>query len=443
MNAGPQPERFMRRLVVLAALLAGSSAAFAADATCRLDHAVVSYAGIGDEYAKAIARTVQAARTVALDQFDLDMPESILVHVECEANAAVRLYNDGQDRLFLTIRSERDLRKPGTTGIFHLYGLCHEVAHLAMYRSIRDHGWMTTAAAEGWAHFLGSRIVDGVHALEGKDLWPDAYDYLADGTRRLDGELAGKDRSPVTRGAGLWKELVRVVGDKGVAKTFEAWGRSAVDPTDPGPVLRKTLLATHADKRLADWWEKAEPVFVLKRPASGFTARTAEPKDLTGKPLELALDDGVPAGKRSLAGGGHAVRLKPNGPGWYLTGVKIYGTRYGQATAPDEKFHVWLCDGDFRTITEFEFPYSSFPRGTGGWVTLSVKPTNVPQEFILCVGFNPTATKGVFVHHDKGTSGGSLVGLPGEAGREFAEGDWLIRPIVDQLKTSDALKPLR
>jgi RNA polymerase sigma-70 factor (ECF subfamily) len=61
-----------------------------------------------------------------------------------------------------------------------------------------------------------------------------------------------------------------------------------------------------------------------------------------------------------------------------------------------------------------------------------VDPTWVPARFIVCVGFNPTATKGVYVHHDGATDGGSFVGLPGREGKPFDKGDWLIRAVLRQ-----------
>jgi len=140
-----------------------------------------------------------------------------------------------------------------------------------------------------------------------------------------------------------------------------------------------------------------------------------------------------------MAGSGHAVRFRAAGPGWYLTGVKIYGARYGRPRLPRENFHVWLCDKDFKTIADFPFPYAKFQRGRPRWVTLPVRPTKAPLEFILCVGFNPIATKGVFVYHDRKGGGESLAGVPGRSGRAFARGDWLFRATVDQLKTADAL----
>ena len=38
----------------------------------------------------------------------------------------------------------------------------------------------------------------------------------------------------------------------------------------------------------------------------------------------------------------------------------------------------------------------------------------VPRHFILWVSFDPTATKGVYVHYDKDLNGDSRVGLPGQ-----------------------------
>lgn len=430
----------MSRVAFVLSCLAALPACLAAEGTIRKDGVSVSYAGIDRTYAEAIARTVGAARALAAEQFGFDMPKTITVSVRAETDGVVRLYTDGADRFFLTVRSQRDLRKPAASGIFHLYGLCHEVGHLAMYRLIRDHSWLTTAAAEGWAHYMGSRLVDAVHKREGKDLWPDAYDYLADGTKRLNRQISGRSRGDAPRGAKLWQQLGAIIGDKGFVKLFKAWSQAKVDPTDPAAALGKALSAVSSDKRLAGWWARAGRALILKRPRSGFAARTAKPDDLTGKGVQLAGDDGTAAGKRSIAGSGHAVRLASAGPGWYLTGVKVFGACYGRVATTDS-FRLWLCDKEFRPIASFVFPYGVFPYGRQGrWAHLAVKPTQVPAQFIVCVSFNPTASKGVFVYHDAQAGGNSLTGLPGRAGQKFTGGDWLVRAEIDQLKTADALK---
>lgn len=398
--------------------------------TLRRGNVVIQYQGIGSEYAEAIARVVNVSRELAAEQFGFDMPEIIHVTANVQAGQGARLFNDGQDRFNLTVGSKAMLRQPSQTGIFHLYGFCHEVGHLAMYRPIRDHSWLSGDAAEGWADYLGSRLVDGVFAREGKDLWPDRYDYLADGTARLKRQLAVPRRDGSPHPAGLWAELAEIVGDKGVAPIFRAWDQAAIDPADPAPALKKALLATNPDPRLAAWWAKAETPFTSKRPKSDFDASTTERGALKSKLIELAHDDGIKARQKSSAGTGHAVRFQAPGDDCYLTAVRLHGARYGSPAPPREDFHVWLCDAGFRTIADFPFPYSTFEYGVSKWVTMNVRPTKVPRQFVIVVGFNPTATKGVFVSHDAEASGNSFYGLGGRRHGFFSEGDWLIRATV-------------
>jgi len=366
------------------------------------------------------------------------MPETIQIDLACDPNQAVRLFNDGKDHIFLTIRSEKDLHKPSESRVFQIYGICHEIGHLAMYRVIRNHSWLTTAGAEGWAHYIGSRLVDRVYEIEKEGLWPDPYDYRADGMARLKKQLADPHPSANGQGAQLWMQLAEIVTDKGLAGVLKKWGAAQIDPYDPAPALRAAL-QVERDPRLAQWWSKAESVLVFKRPKSTIVARTADRKELSVKPVELAHDDGTQAGKRSIAGTGHAVRFSVKGDAWYLTSVRIYGSRYGLPTPPQEDFRIWLCDKDFKTIAEFDQPYSKFPTGTAQWVDLPVTPTNVPSEFIICVAFNPTAQKGIYAGYDAQATGNSFTGMPGQEPRDFAQGDWLIRAQVDQLNSADSL----
>jgi len=93
-------------------------------------------------------------------------------------------------------------------------------------------------------------------------------------------------------------------------------------------------------------------------------------------------------------------------------------------------------------IADFPQAYGKFERGNPRWVSLAVEPTNVPSEFVICVAFNPIATKGVYVGHDKSAGGNSFTGLAGQKSKSFSEGDWMIRVRLDQLKTTNALKPV-
>ena len=401
----------------------------------KLDHVVVSYSGIGKEYAQAIARTVETARNTAVEQFGFDMPNTITVKVTVDAGAQVRLFNDGADNIDLTIRSEENLLKPSKSGVFQLYGMCHEVGHLAMYRLIRDHSWLTPDAAEGWAHYMGSRLVDTVYAKEGADLWPDRYDYREDGTKRLDKQLSVDKPASMAKAAGAWKQLVGIVGEKKIAAIFHSWGEAKFDPANPSEILGKILLDNTSDQT-GPWWSDAQEILILKRAKSKVAADTVEENKLAGKPQELVHDNGKESGKKSIAGGGHAVRFQSPSDSGYVTEVRIYGSRYGMPAPPKENFHVWICDKDFKVITDNQFPYSKFPYGNvPRWIALKIKPTRVPKEFIICAGFNPTASKGVFVHYDGQESKNSIVGLPGEGIENFEKGNWMIRVSVRDCAT--------
>ncbi|MAD79701.1 MAG: SHD1 domain-containing protein [Pirellulaceae bacterium] len=168
--------------------------------------------------------------------------------------------------------------------------------------------------------------------------------------------------------------------------------------------------------------------------SEGDGPRTALVSQLSGKPQELTRDDGTPAGKKSFPRG-IASSFEAPAKGYYITSVRIHGGRYGQSQPPKEDFHISLCDKDFKLIADFEIPYSKFARGNPKWVALRIKPTEVPPEFVVCLNFNPTSTKGVFVSHDQ--EGKSLVGLPGKRAGSFTGGDWMIRVSVDQRKAEN------
>jgi len=434
----------MSRRLLSAMLLLSAGPCLAGDMqTLRMDHVAVEFAGAPQAYVRAIAETAGLARTAGIEKFRFDLPETIRIRIVQSPGERARLYTDGRDHIFLTIGSEKDLRKPVDSGIYNIYGICHEIGHLAMYRSVPRHEWLTPAGAEGWAHYIGSRLVDEVFARKGEALWPDTYRYLDDGMKRFRMQQQSRTASPTVRGGALWEELFTNLGDGAVNAVLQAWGKARVDPTDPASVLRKAIPEDKASPAMADWWKRAESLLIQKTPQSNFAARTADRRDLSGQPAELKHDDGAAAGRLSSAGSGHAVRFTQAGSGWYLTEVRVHGARYGTPAPPREDFSVWLCDKDFKVVAEFPQPYSRFRRGPEDWVSLPVRPTEVPQEFIVCVGFNPTATKGVYVSYDGKASGGSLAGLPGRDPRPFPRGDWLIRVGLDRLAADDALHGIK
>jgi hypothetical protein len=426
----------MRWHVVLFAVLVTSSAVPAA--IFKTEHVIVSYDGVTEAQAASLGRVAEAARKAAGERYGFDVPATITVNVNCKPDNKVALFTDGHDTYTLRVRTQADLAPPAQSGVFNLYGMCHELEHVVMYRVIREHNWMTGDALEGWAHYIGSRIVDDVYAAEGEKVWWTPYDYRAEGIKRLDEQLKSPDADSTTRAAGLWKELHAIVGEKGMAKLFAGLGKTKVDATDPAAAVRRVVLGMSSDPKLAAWWEKASPQLLKVTPRSKLATTTTAPAGkLVGPTKELVGDDGKSAGKSSMAGGGHAVVFDvPEGDGWHLTSVKIFGGRYGDAQPPAEDFHVYLCDADGKQIADLPFPYKLFLRGDAKWTTLKLKePLAIPtgaDKVMLLAAFNPTARKGVYVHYDSAPDGDSRTGLPGNVNEAFGKGDWMIRGVLQQ-----------
>jgi hypothetical protein len=180
-----------------------------------------------------------------------------------------------------------------------------------------------------------------------------------------------------------------------------------------------------------DRLSKEDQDFIARHPAETPPGSMSKPSP--GEARELAHDNGKMASHRSIAGGGHAVKFHVDGDSYQVTSVSLYGSRYGMPQPPREDFHVWICDSEFKPIATFKFRYSSFLRGNPVWKSFKIKPTRVPQDFIVCFAFNPQQTKGVFVGHDGQKNDTSLVGIPGRGAPDtFAEGNWLIRCKVEK-----------
>jgi beta-lactamase regulating signal transducer with metallopeptidase domain len=201
-----------------------------------------------------------------------------------------------------------------------------------------------------------------------------------------------------------------------------------VELKDGKVVIKKTdgkVISIALDKLSKEDQEFAAKQSDVKKPDSSLGGDAAK---------ELSRDDGKMADKRSIGGGGYGVRFEVDSDSYYVTSVSLHGSRYGEARPPQEDFNVWICDDQFKPIATFHFPYSSYARAAPAWKSFKIKPTKVPEKFIVCFGFNAHQTKGVYVSYDnEATTGSSLVGVPGQGEPQpFDRGDWLIRCKVEK-----------
>ena len=265
----------LRPAFIIAAAFLFPRTAFARDdGQVEQPHARVEFRGIEKSYAQAIARLVEAARETYITDFAFDLPDRISVFIECAPDQSNRLWTDGQDRVTLTLSSPLRLRKPADSGVFNIYGFCHELGHMAMYRTLQNRDWLAGDAAEGWAHFTGSVVVDRVYESLGAEFWPDRYDYRQDGLARLEKQRARKKPDAVTAAAGQWRKLDKLVGRKKLVDLFRAWNAADIQSTDPAPALRTALHKFAAPVDADAWFEDFAQSCVVKIESSRHRKRT-------------------------------------------------------------------------------------------------------------------------------------------------------------------------
>jgi RNA polymerase sigma factor (sigma-70 family) len=200
------------------------------------------------------------------------------------------------------------------------------------------------------------------------------------------------------------------------------WARQ--ESTD-GPTPSPTQ-TTHLEEPIAA--EETE----RPAPADGGDGPDASaPSDEAGS---LKYGDGAADGKKSIGGSGELIQFSGAGKSVKVAGVRIHGSRYGQAQPPRESFLIYFLTDDLKRILHTEMaPYSLMERGEERWVDVSFEhPVELPKTFWVALDFRATQTKGVYLSFDSSTGGKhSRVGLPGMRTTDVNfGGDWMVEAVL-------------
>lgn len=405
--------------------------------TVEADGAEAKFTGIRPEYARALLTVAAEARRIYADTFGFDMPAKITLNIEKSPNGRTQLWTDGDSQIFLTVKSHADLAPPMQSGVFNIYGMCHELGHMAMYRKTKLIG-LPEGVGQGWAHYIGSIVVDRVYEKFGKNVWPQPYNYSEiEGIARLAKSASDSDadKDSTVRAALVFYKAQEKYGEDKVISAMKTaldgkpWGKDVMpsfadalvkltNDVSSGAVVPDEFLTSKVN------WKVAQREINEKT-----TEGEAQVKD--GNGVLLKYDDGTGESKRSTAGAGHAVMFYAPEGDWAVDSVQLYGSRYGEEVPPNENFFIFICDQDFNVIKTIEKPYNTFERGDPKWYTMTFDPVKVPRGFYVCIYFDPTATKGVYVYYDSSvTAVHSRSALPWTFVSDLNEGsryDWMIR----------------
>jgi hypothetical protein len=181
------------------------------------------------------------------------MPESIAVTVSIAPKTKLASgCGEGDNSICLELETPRHLDPPSRSGYFQLYGMCHELGHIAWQTNMHGLYIFNWDGMEGWAHYIGSILVDRLYELKGPSLWFEEYDYRADGTARLRKSLSGNPTN-LDRAAGAFLRLEEIVGRQRIPKLF--------------PPLWDAAHTLSYGMRM--WWRSNSDLMTERRPGGG------------------------------------------------------------------------------------------------------------------------------------------------------------------------------
>lgn len=402
----------------------------------ELPRVTVRYARIDEKYAEALGKILAEALKV-YESLGFKMPEKVTLEAQIDP-LSTSLWTDGESQMFLHLKSKELLAPADRTGVFNIYGMCHELGHIAMYPNLENRMGLPQGVGEGWAHYAGCIVVTEVAGKLGKSIWPEYYDIAdVEGIGRLkraSAEAKPWDKlDPNSRGALVFYRIETEYGRDKLAAAMSAALAARPTGKELMPLLLAKLREATSNSTAADWVPESVLVpqieWKTKKRNPGDDFFTDQKVEEDGKGLWLFYDDDTMEGKRSISGAAQTVLFRLPEGSWQIDGIKLFGARYGDDEPPREDISIYFCDEGFDLLREVKVPYSSFEKGDEKWQSVSFSPVDVPKTFYVGIDFHATATKGVYVAMDKGVKRShSRIAMPYTYVSDMKEtSDWMLR----------------
>jgi len=195
--------------------------------------------GLDEPYMDAFAGIADMACRGYGEVFGLGFPSPIYIVAEKDQGNPNMLNTDGTRTVYFTFRSDKDLLPPRKSGLLHVFGLSHELGHIAFSGSfpkgftLKDN--MADAVYQAWADYSAAkRIIPFIHESCNYCPWPHSYDFLAEeGPRHLSAFLKAKGIAPRAKAyIKLFDAADRIRGPRELGKLVKKYGRELM--SDPG-----------------------------------------------------------------------------------------------------------------------------------------------------------------------------------------------------------------
>ncbi len=207
------------------------------------DGVVVSCWGLPAPFRRAFLTIAANTRAYYRTLFGAETVPAVELNVRMEPGLPLRLWTNGADRIYLTLSNKSQLAPAPKSGVRHVHGITHELAHIVLYRALINLSELAEGWGEGWAVYLASFwAVPRLFQRHGAGLWPYPYDYRRfDGPGRLIeqfGATSEPPSEPVPRAVYDLYRLEQGLGSKEFAARFRS-------------MLRRRMRADDFNERIA------------------------------------------------------------------------------------------------------------------------------------------------------------------------------------------------
>lgn len=233
------------------------------------DHFLVKYEAEAETYARASVKILEYTRELAI-QYGFDLPHKLQFSVlRSDRNV---LYFDYKKLKGITweYNSMTNFLPPEESRKKNVYGLCHEIGHLCMYRSVPvKNNWMSGDFRESWADFFGNYIIDTVYEHLGAACWPEPHDYKETaGMVFLLSRIAKDDPEWMSfnRASQYWYEMHTRLGFQGFTRFFQELHKQKVRNPNAGEEYLEVLSMFIPEDDLHEWFEPYAEYLIVHTP---------------------------------------------------------------------------------------------------------------------------------------------------------------------------------
>lgn len=147
---------------------------------------------------------------------------------------------------------------PNEGGKNNIYGLCHEIGHLSMHRTISNNNkWMSYDFRESWADFFGNIVIDSVYQELGNNFWPVSYNYLDfSGTDFMNKRILEENPKLLKFNIAtqFWIELNEKIGFSKMNEFFAQLKKEDVKNPEAKQKFLNVLISYTGDKDIGKWF---------------------------------------------------------------------------------------------------------------------------------------------------------------------------------------------